>query len=114
MKVKLFEIRDKGTCMVVAAMRTKGETTPESRLLKRAGWGENSVILCNINGGSECSHDPFMWRGQGNNTLFTAHLHIQKNFDELENGSVIDVEYISGRATQPKESEIINNPLYDF
>lgn len=114
MKVKLFEVRDEGTCMVVAAMKTKGESVAEGRLLKRAGWGENSVILCSIDGGSESTHDPFKWRERGNSTLFTAHMHIQKNFDELENGSVIDVEYISGRATQPKESEIVNNPLYDI
>lgn len=114
MQTKLFEIRDVGTCIVVAAMRTKGETIPESRLLSRAGWGTSSVILCSINGGSECTHDPFKWRERGNNTLFTAHMHIQKNFDELESNSVIDIEHISGRTAQPKESEIINNPLYDL
>lgn len=114
MKTKMFEIRDRATCMVVAAMKTKGESVAEGRLLKRAGWDENSVILCSIDGGSEATHDPFVWRKNGNNTLFQAHLYLQKHFDELENGSVIDVEYISGRATQPKESEIVNNPLYDI
>ncbi len=41
-------------------------------------------------------------------------MYIQKNFDQLENHSVIDVEYINGKTKAPKQSEIINNPIYDF
>ena len=114
MQTKLFEIRDYGTCIVVAAMQTKGESTPERRLLRRGGWGERSIILCDINGKSECTHDPFIWKERGNDTLFYAHMYIQKNFDQLENHSVIDVEYINGKTKDPKQSEIINNPIYDF
>lgn len=113
MKTKMFEIRDRATCMVVAAMKTKGESVAEGRLLKRAGWDENSVILCSIDGGSEATHDPFVWRKNGNNTLFQAHLYLQKHFESLEDNSVIDIEFIAGKTDKPKESEIINNPFYD-
>ena len=40
--------------------------------------------------------------------MTTAHLYIQKHFDELKNYSVVDVEYINGETAEPKTSEILS------
>jgi hypothetical protein len=38
--------------------------------------------------------------------MFEAHRYIQEHFDDIENYSVIDVEYILGIKQTIKESEI--------
>ncbi len=107
MKTKMFEIRDRMTLIPVIAIKTHGDTPQEHSHFRRAGWGSNSVILIDHNGGTEVSHDPFKWREDGTRTMFEAHRHIQENFDALENFAVIDVEYLLGETAKPKASEIL-------
>lgn len=107
MKTKMFEIRDKGTRIPVIAIKTHGDCIKEHSHFRSAGWGVDSIILVKHNGGTQVAHDPFKWREDGTRTLFEAHMHIQKNFDALENFAVIDVEYLLGETTKPKESEIL-------
>jgi len=106
MKTKMFEIRDRATCIPVIAIKTEGETLEEHMFFRRGGWGGNTVILIKINGDTEATHDPFKWGNR--RTMTTAHLYIQKHFDKLENYSVVDVEYINGETTEPKTSEILS------
>ena len=35
----------------------------------------------------------------------TAHLYIEKNFDALKDGDVVDVQFILGESDKPKTSE---------
>jgi len=37
--------------------------------------------------------------------MTVVHLHLEKHFEELPSGSVIDVEFILGETAQPKISE---------
>lgn len=113
MESKMFEIRDRGTFIPILATRLGSPLDQEQWLLWKAGFGERLeqqreyVMLCKIAGGSghyAMTCDPFDW-GQGNRTYFIAHRYIEKHFDELQPGQVVDVEYILGEKLEPKSSE---------
>jgi hypothetical protein len=118
MITKLFEIRDRGTFIPVIAVKavpgrdgSGGVIESERYLLRRSGFGfdDPCIILCR----AECSgidrnatYDPYSW-GQNPRTFFVAHEHILRNFDTLESGEVIDVEFILGETATKKQSERI-------
>lgn len=102
MIIKILEIRDRGTLTVGLAIRTQPDDEQSRRLLARAGYGvrpeeqTNYVLLAQINGGGGRIHcDPYDW---GDRTWSTAHRWIREHFDELRNGSVVDVERILGES----------------
>ena len=106
MILKTLEIRDKGTFIPVIAVQTMAEDEAEEYLLARAGFRQSlCVILCRL----ECSgtdrnasYDPHAWGGR---TYPVAHEYITNHFAELENGQVIDVEFILKETDAPKVSE---------
>jgi len=118
MIVKALEVRDAATFIPVIAIKMVpdyvfrfDETTPERYLLRRAGYNfdDPCVVLVRM----ECSgvdrnatYDPYSWGG-GSRTMTVAHDYIIKNFDNLNSGDVIDVEFILGETNQPKQSERI-------
>jgi len=105
MEAKLFEIRDVATFIVMLAIKLEPECEADRYLLTRAGYGREAKRqgLCRISGGDGESHcDPFKWP---NNTLKIAHQWFQDNWEKLESGAVIDVEFIQGDSAQPKTSE---------
>lgn len=122
MKLKLFEVRDRGTCIPVFAFRAQptkfdelgdkahlaGEQIEsELFLLSRAGFDIKGNDECVIVGrliGGECQYDPYSWAG-GIRTMLAAHDYITKNFDTLKSGAVIDVEFITGETTAPRPSD---------
>ena len=78
----------------------------ESYLLGRAGFNLSTptIMLGNINAGSgQFENDPYDWRDT--RTLRHAHKHISENWDIIQSGDVIDVEFILGETTFRKESE---------
>ena len=102
---KLFEIRDCGTFVpAMAAMlsRSCGKNAEERFLLHRAGYGGDCLLLTHL-GTCESHCDEYDWTS--NRTMSNAHLHIFKNWDSLESGSVIDIEMILGETSTPKLSE---------
>jgi hypothetical protein len=108
MEIKLFEVRDRATCMPV--MVTKLQDTKEKRfaLLRRAGFNPFGEPVCYmftklVDGKSQW--DAYAW-GSGDRTCSTAHQYIEKHFDELEDGQVIDVEFILGETSEPKKSDL--------
>lgn len=113
MKTKLFEVRDEGTNISVMAIKLGGETNlAENGILAHAGYGvspqkrldSNYVILVKLNGSNiEVNHDPFKW--PGSRTMCYAHTYIQRNFDELTSGDVIDIQYLGGETKTPKTSD---------
>lgn len=106
MKVKLLEIRDKATFIPVAAITTNPINEEQRYLLRRSGYGLPSslIILLNLGHPSTASFDPYDWN-TGARTYPIAHDYIVKNFDNLKNGDVIDVEHILGETTTVKISE---------
>lgn len=116
MQTKLFEVRDRGTFIPVMAVKfdpmalpTNEQEERERFLLKRAGFnGSTYVSLTELADGSMQTHyDPFPWRKGGTRTLFEAHRHIEKNWEFLESGAVIDVEFLLGERQTPKLSEAV-------
>jgi len=116
MITKLFEVRDVATFIPVMAVRMKAkvpiyfymkESKAEEYLLRRSGfWGEtgsNLVGLAMLSGEeSHMNFVPHLWEGR---TMTTAHKYIAEHFDDLESGSVIDVEFILGESATKKVSE---------
>lgn len=109
MITKTLEIRDEGTCIPILAIKLTPGCERDRYLLERAGYETRAkdqecyVQLCQINGGDGLSHcDPYKWHSR---TMHYAHIYIKDNFDALEPGAVIDVEWILGLCDEPKESE---------
>ena len=125
MKVKSFEIRDKGTFIPALAVLMKptpiedldhntDSAEAERFLLARAGYGvrpgeeDAHVMLVRMDadgGQGQASYDPFNWGSA--RTMTVAHQHIEAHWNELESGAVICVERILGERETPKVSERI-------
>lgn len=102
MKTKLFEIRDRATFMPAMATQARSSDEKEIYLLRSSGFGYSPLIILyflELNDGHWSAHH---W---GDRTMSTAHKYIQKNWDVLKSGDVIDVEYILGETTEPKMSQ---------
>jgi len=106
--MKMFEVRDRGTFIPVMAILIDttypNSTTEELWLLRRAGfslscWG--MIYLIHIIG-KKASYDSNDW---GNRTMSVAHYFIERNWDNLETGEVIDVQFILGETFTKKISE---------
>ena len=108
-ETKLFEIRDSGTFIPVAAVRIVNAGTGSTRswLLERAGWAPHTgpVHLFRLDEAGTGHTDPLEW-GSQTRTMPVAHDHIIKAWDSLLPGDVIDVEFILGLRTEPKTSEM--------
>lgn len=121
MDAKLFEIRDRATCIPAMAIRLRNRTPKEFHLLRRAGYGakqiggpedapgklakglEPYVLLCGLSD-HQIEYDPYGWRGA--RTMPVAHKHIIEHWAELTSGDVIDVEFILGERSEPNASEM--------
>lgn len=116
MQTKLFEIRDEATFIVALAIKLGSypQSEAERYLLSRAGNGmtteehEKHVILTsNIAGGRimKCIQDFYDW---GDRTYRVAHAYIIANWDDLDSGAVVDVQFILGETVKPKQSESVH------
>lgn len=106
MTCKTIEIRDRGTFIPALAVRLDPACERDRWLMARAGFGREPesqgsyVLLFRL---EDAPHDPFK-HGPAR-TLRVAHHHVVENFDAIESGVVIDVEYLLGERLTPKESE---------
>lgn len=107
MTCKTIEIRDRGTFVPALLVRLDPSDERDRWLLARSGFGSDAesqrsyVLLINLV--KDAPYDPF---GHGPaRTLHVAHQHAIENFEQIRNGAVIDVEYLLGERTEPKESE---------
>jgi len=98
MTPKLLEIRDRATFIPALAIQVSGE---DGYLLRRAGFGDPLIYLIAL-ATQKCQYDPWSW---GNRTMNTAHQYIEREWNTLKDGDVIDVEFILGESTTPKRSE---------
>lgn len=106
MEVKLLEIRDKATFLPVYAISTKAKNAGQQYLLRRVGFPVegSEIILARLNGETPSSADAYFWNDR---TMQTAHHYILEHFQELNDGDVVDVEFILGETDKPKLSERI-------
>ena len=98
---KLLEIRDRGTFIPAMAIRVSGE---DGYLMRRAGFQNPMVYLIAL-ATQKCAYDPYQW---GNRTMKTAHGFIESQWGALADGDVVDVEFILGESTAPKQSEQVS------
>lgn len=109
MTAKLFEVMDRHTCIGVLAVQAISDQVAERFLLHRTGYAdfEPMVILVRLElrgKAVQADYDPFAWSDSGR-TLYHAHNYIASNWDKLDSGTVIDVEFILGEKDAPKMSE---------
>lgn len=107
MHPKFFEVRDRGTKILVMAIKMISTNDIERYFLKQAGFGQDypSVMVTRLFD-SESQIDPYKWTS-GGRTMREAHIFIEEHFDELETGAVVDVEYILGETDTPKKSDMV-------
>ena len=108
MKTKTFEIRDRGTFIPAIATRIAPEdwnddaNEKDRYLMRRAGYRSPLVLLGRIDGGIVPHYDIHEWNDR---TYHVAHGFIEKSWDALESGAVVDVQFILGETDAPKISE---------
>ena len=108
-ETKLFEIRDHGTFIPAVGIACECSTIQDEReqwLMRRAGYGERWILLTRLDGGGRAEYDPHSWT---NRTWVGAHLLIQRDWDSLESGDVIDARVGLGETEQPVPSERIES-----
>jgi hypothetical protein len=112
MKVKLIEIRDDGTMIVALCVDMNPENDIQRDYLRRYGFacdGRPNIMITHAYGnGAPATNDPYEQHGR---TWRVAHHYIIEHWNELNDGDVVDVEFISGETRAPKISERITVPL---
>lgn len=113
MLAKALEIRDRGTFIVALAvnMNPRYKTIADEYclyqhyLLSRCGYpcdDAPNIILTNLNGAGRATNDPYEWCDR---TMSVAHGYIIEHWVDLNDGDVVDVEFILGETGAPKASE---------
>jgi hypothetical protein len=105
MQIKLLEIRDRATFLPCFAMQTTADNSEQGYLLRRAGYGPDMplIIFGYLDASrGKCHYDPYDWNDR---TMKTAHNYIVEHFNKLNDGDVIDVEFVLGETTNKKTSE---------
>lgn len=96
---KFLEIRDRATFIPALAIKIEAG---DSWLARRVGFPGGIIFMRLSN--QEAHSDPYDWRGD-TRTMPNAHVFVDKHFDELVDGQLIDVEVILGEKTVPADSE---------
>jgi hypothetical protein len=107
MKIKLLEIRDSGTMFIALCIDMNPDNDIQRWALSRYGFpcdGRPNIMMTHATGGNVADNDPYGWN---NRTYAIAHHFIIENWETLNDGDVVDVEFILGETSQPKVSERI-------
>lgn len=111
MKTKALEIRDRNTFVPAIAVQMSPDNEGQRYLLRRVGYscevGEFQVMFFRANGDGVAYSDPYQWP---NRTMQVAHNFVLENFDRLQDGDVVDVQFILGETKEPKQSERLTYP----
>jgi hypothetical protein len=99
MTIKLLEIRDRHTFIPAMAVKVCAD---DGYLMRRAGFGNEPMVYLIALATEHCKYDPYNW---DNRTMRVAHLYIAQSFDSLQQGDVVDVEFILGETPAAKLSE---------
>lgn len=108
---KLLEIRDTGTLIPVLAVRLCASCEAERWMLAHCGYGgtvaEQSqyIAVWPLAGGRQVCTTDFFGHTVAGRTMVVAHDYINRHFDELESGAVVDVQFILGATPAPAKSD---------
>lgn len=109
METKLFEVRDRMTFIPVICTKLNPNNEADRYLLAATGYGLKKevqaryILYAPLSGGKLiCSPTDHPVNPR---THMLAHHHIEKHWDELTSGDVIDVEFTLGEVEAPKVSQ---------
>ena len=104
---KYFEVRDHGTCMPVLAIQFDPTTEKIRWMLGMTGYGISEieqrkyiVLIKLVDGQGRC--EPYDW---ATDWMREVHEAILREFDNLDNGQVVDLRVYRGEATANCESD---------
>jgi hypothetical protein len=102
---KMVEVRDRSTFIPCLATRLVPKNDAERFLLRRVGYGPEPAdyVLLTQLASLRASYQAADW--SGSRTMEAAHRWIEAHFEEIEDGQVVDVEFILGETSEPKRSE---------
>jgi hypothetical protein len=103
MIVKTVEIRDRHTFIPAVAIRLVAANEAQRHLMRRVGFYGDGVVLMRLTD-QEAHSDPYDWH-RDSRTMPNAHVWLEQHFDEIDDGAVIDVEFLLGERASPKLSE---------
>jgi hypothetical protein len=108
MKMKTLEIRDAGTLIMAVAIEGKPETENERLALDRCGFPKDgsSIILMSLYD-QRATNDPYDKIWFGSRTMAFAHNWIIDNWATVNDGDLIDVEFLEGKRDAPKLAEVL-------
>lgn len=104
--IKMVEIRDRGTLIPAYAIEMIPRDDKERYLMRHCGYRSvmcPCFLLISIQQPSYSAKCSDEWP-DNSRTMRTAHKYIEENFDSIQNGDVIDVEFILGEVDKPCES----------
>lgn len=106
MQTKILEIRDEGTFIGVLCVDINPDNEAQRYHMRRVGYpcdGAPNVVVTRLSAdGQPATNDPYHWGGR---TMPVAHDYIIKNWPSLNDGDVVDVQFILGETSTPKTSE---------
>jgi hypothetical protein len=102
-ETKFFEVRDECTHISAFGILINPDHSDAEYPLRRAGYGVgNPCVLFGPLDSGKCHSDPYDW---GSHTLRAAHLMIERDWDTLISGQVVDVRVFLGERAEPVESD---------
>lgn len=109
MQFKVIEIRDEGTRIDALAIRMLADSQIQSHYIhSRSGYPRDgsSIMLMRLADGRS-TNDPYEWPTitGDRRTMPNAHNWIIDHFGELEDGDVVDVQFLLKETAQPKIAE---------
>lgn len=105
-QIKFFEIRDSMTTLPLMVTKLEPINSDEDWLIKRAMGSEPyPLFLVTFMSKGESRFDVYEWGRVGARTVKEAHQYIENNWDKLETGDVIDLEFLLGEKLTKKHSE---------
>ena len=108
MTTKILEIRDNFTRILAVAIQAKGDTPAEKQALRACGYPEDgsSIILMDLNN-NKASNDPYDPIWGANRTMRMALDYVIQHWDQINDGDLIDVEFLNGTRAEPKTPEVL-------
>ena len=111
--IKTVEIRDRATLIPAFAIRMVASDEKELFLFKGAGYRSiisPCILLVSIESPWHSARAWDEWRNSPR-TMPTAHKWIEENFLDIQNGDVIDVEFILGEKNKPSLNSFIEEAM---
>ena len=85
-------------CMPLMVNIVSNKDEQAGNIVKLGGFGENTTILTVFTSNIATNYDPYKWRSYNSfipsDLLIALHLYIKGEYDVIENGDVIEIDYI--------------------